>query len=347
MVVKEGIINGMGIGKTNVWLNHWFSEAYHIINMIKSSGNFRVVGTGGHANCVYRVVCDVFETEPVLENKDYVDFCLDFCKKHGIEIFVPRRAAVRTAERADEFRSAGVKVLVEECEKMKTLSDKERTYAAAANSGVCRVPERAVAHTVAEFESAYGRLKTPSNRVCFKFAKDEGAASFRIVDAEAGTGIDSLKNQPGRRMTFGDAIRTLASLEPFPDLMVMPYLDGREVSVDCLRTDNGSIIIPRFKTSGRTEEIRFDDDIVSVCENLLALFDLQRPCNIQFRYHNDVPYLLEINARMSGGIQYSCTATGVNIPGIAIHRLMGRRREWRMPRGNKTVSFVAMPVILP
>ncbi|MDR0654214.1 MAG: ATP-grasp domain-containing protein [Synergistaceae bacterium] len=335
----------MSIGKTNVWLNHWFSEAYHIVNLIKSDGGFRVFGTNDHANCVYRAVCDAFETEPVLKNNQYVDFCLDFCKKHDIEIFVPRRGAVQAAERAGEFRLAGVKVLVEESEKMKTLSDKERTYMAA-NAGACRVPDRAVVCTAAEFESAYRRLKTQSNRVCFKFVKDEGATSFRVVDTGAETEIRSLKSPPGRKMTFDDAMKILSASEPFPDLMVMPYLDGPEVSVDCLRTDDGSIIIPRFKTPGRAEEIRFDDDILSVCEGLLALFDLRRPCNMQFRYHDGVLCLLEINPRMSGGVQYSCAATGVNIPGIAVHGLMGQRREWRMPKENRVVSFVAMPVVL-
>ncbi|MDR2137473.1 MAG: ATP-grasp domain-containing protein [Synergistaceae bacterium] len=317
--------------------------------MIKNGGNFRVVGTAEHANCVYRSVCDAFETEPALENNEYVDFCLDFCKKHGIEIFVPRRAAVRVAERADEFRSAGVRVLVEEDEKMKTLSDKELTYAAVSSAGACRVPDRAVARTVAEFESAYGRLRKTSDKVCFKFAQDEGATSFRVVDPGAGVGLNSLKSPPGRKITFDDAVRALSASEPFPDLMIMPYLDGREVSADCLRTDDGSIIIPRFKTLGRAEEIRFDDGVISVCEKLLALFDLQCPCNIQFRYHDGVLRLLEINPRMSGGIQYSYAATGVNIPGIALHRLMGQRREWRMPRmprEGKVVSFVAMPVVL-
>jgi hypothetical protein len=343
---KEEITSEMRTGKTNVWLNHWFSEAYHIVNMIKSDGNFRVVGTGEHINCVYRAVCDAFETEPVLENNQYVDFCLDFCKRHDIEIFVPRRAAVQTAARAREFRLAGVRVLVEESEKMETLSDKERTYTVVSNAGTCRVPDRAIVRTAAEFESACRRLKTPSNRICFKFVKDEGATSFRVVDPGAERGINSLKSSPGRKMTFDDAIRILSASESFPDLMVMPYLDGPEVSVDCLRTDDGSIMIPRFKTPGRAEEIRFDDGVLWACERLLALFDLQRPCNMQFRYHEGVLCLLEINPRMSGGIQYSYAATGVNIPGIAVHRLMGQRREWRVSRENKVVSFVAMPVVL-
>ena len=34
-------------------------------------------------------------------------------------------------------------------------------------------------------------------------------------------------------------------------------------------------------------------------------------------------YLLEINSRMSGGLQLSCKATGINIPSIAINQLLG------------------------
>lgn len=55
------------------------------------------------------------------------------------------------------------------------------------------------------------------------------------------------------------------------------------------------------------------------------------PLNIQFKCMNGKPYLLEINPRMSGGLQASCMATGINIPNIALNQLMGINIQWKYP----------------
>ena len=49
------------------------------------------------------------------------------------------------------------------------------------------------------------------------------------------------------------------------------------------------------------------------------------PYNIQFRYDkkSNIPYLLEINTRMSGGLYLSCEATHLNIANIALKQLCG------------------------
>ena len=34
--------------------------------------------------------CDHVEVEPVLNGEDYVAFCLDFCSRNRIDVFIPR-----------------------------------------------------------------------------------------------------------------------------------------------------------------------------------------------------------------------------------------------------------------
>ena len=70
---------------------------------------------------------------------------------------------------------------------------------------------------------------------------------------------------------------------------------------------------------------------------------MEFPCNIQFKLEGDEPYLLEINTRMSGGLQMSCLAAGVNIPNIALNKLLGRDIPWSLRRENKLVSYIEMP----
>ncbi len=49
---------------------------------------------------------------------------------------------------------------------------------------------------------------------------------------------------------------------------------------------------------------------------------LKFPCNIQFKIKEGIPYLLEINTRMSGGLQMACLAADINIPNIALNKLL-------------------------
>ena len=59
-----------------------------------------------------------------------------------------------------------------------------------------------------------------------------------------------------------------------------------------------------------------------------------------------IPYLLEINTRMSGGLQMGCLAAGVNIPNIALNKMFGCDIDWTMDRTEKTVSYIELPQII-
>ena len=74
--------------------------------------------------------------------------------------------------------------------------------------------------------------------------------------------------------------------------------------------------------------------------------NLEFPCNIQFKLKDDIPYLLEINTRMSGGLQMSCLAADVNIPNIALNKLLGNDIDWSMDKREKTVSYIEIPQII-
>ncbi|MDR0653932.1 MAG: ATP-grasp domain-containing protein [Synergistaceae bacterium] len=331
-----------------VWFNHWFSTAYNIICMIKEDEDvdFVTVGSNTDENCVYRAVCDEWFTEAAFDDSaEYVDFCVAFCREHEIDVFVPRRNMREVSRRLSEFDAIGVKVLVERnCRITSAFSDKAETYRLFGESEIGHIPPYCIVNSVAEYEEAYRRLKTEDNRVCLKFASDEGAVSFRVVDDRIGY---NLTENVGAKMTHASVIKMLSRLKKFPALLVMPYLSGTEVSVDCLSMRDGEhIIIPRYKSWGRSETIKFDPDIMNICSSFLDKFGLRCPCNLQFKYEGDVPYFLEVNARMSGGIQLSYAATGVNIPNIAVNRLLGIEKRQVWDKTTRVVSFIETSVLL-
>ena len=127
--------------------------------------------------------------------------------------------------------------------------------------------------------------------------------------------------------------------------MVMPYLSGDEISADCLQTADGPIILPRIKNITRVERMCFSEEILEKTQEVLNAVDLRCPCNVQFKMLDGKMYFLEVNTRMSGGIQYACASAGVNIPDIAVSQLLGIRKTWKICKEEKCVTYVETPLV--
>ena len=309
-----------------IWFNHWFSTAYSIIQLIKKDeSDFQIIGSNEREQAVYKKVCDEWHIEPVLKDEEYVSYCLDFCEKNRIDIFAPRRKLVAISRHKDQFERIGVKVLVDDYE------------------GI--VPEYCSVTTADEFLHAYESLKEKHSSVCFKFVNDEGGNSFRrIVDHE--NAFSELRWRQGSRITIRKAYSALSEVERFGPVIVMPYLPGEEISVDCLKTKDGIIAVPRYKGTSRAERIKYDPDIIRYCQDFYGKVNLEMPCNIQYKFSGEIPYILEVNTRMSGGVQMSYVGSGINIPNIAINKLLGRPKEWHCENRECIVSYAEIPMLM-
>ena len=184
-----------------------------------------------------------------------------------------------------------------------------------------------------------------NNFNCYIIDDSQYLMSFKLID-NTRKGYGALFSPSRVRVTYDDAVEALSQAEIFPELIVMPYLSGLEISVDSLMTEDGVIMLPRFKTWTRSEIVRFDPYIISVCEKFFEKYGLECPCNIQFKLLGDTPYFLEVNTRMSGGVQKGVLATGVNLPNIAVNKLLGIRKPWNIDMTEKKVSFIETPVIV-
>lgn len=96
--------------------------------------------------------------------------------------------------------------------------------------------------------------------------------------------------------------------------MIMPLLYN-EISCDCLGTDKEFICIAREKIKGHCEIVSSNKELTDICKKIYEYFGLKGISNIQFRHAKDgKAYLLEINTRMSGGVQIGCLGAGINLP---------------------------------
>ncbi|MBT9775953.1 hypothetical protein GPL15_05480 [Clostridium sp. MCC353] len=330
-----------------VWFNHWFSTSYRLIELMKEDEKEEVyvIGSNRKVNAVIQKVCDEWYEEPCLDGEDYINYCVDFCREHQVQVFVPRRKMVDISRHMDRFLRMGVRVLVDDYEKIALLNDKAAAYQMFKECKGIHVPDYALVRDVDSLETAYASLKERHNDLCIKFVEDEGGMSFRRLKDHVDE-YQSLCTYPGNGIAYEDLIRILKPRGTFKDMMIMPYLPGDEISVDCLNTKSGLIAVPRVKGASRDERVVFDEEIHNMCEIILKKVPLQYPCNIQFKLKGQIPYLLEINTRMSGGLQMSCLSAGVNIPNIALNKVLGREISWDVCREEHIVSYIEMPVII-
>lgn len=333
-----------------IWFNHWFTTAYHLINLIKTGdpGMHTVIGSSKNSDAIYRQACDEWYLEADKIGPDeYVAFCVAFCKEHSVDVFAPRRFLVDVVKHAGEFSKIGVKLLADTSfQTVKMLDDKMSTYAFFKQHFPQFVPEVRAVCSVEEFLAAYEELKESSTRVCYKLAVDEGARSFRVIDEGIET-ADALLVSPGTKITLAAAQKVLAQYDFSVPLLLMPYLSGTEISVDCLATDQGSLTIPRYKIDHRFSEVTFDRGLMDTCSKIVDSLQIKMPLNIQFKMECGEPYLLEINPRMSGGLQLSCMASGINIPNLAVNQLFGISKHWRYPDVyTRKVAHLESPICL-
>jgi biotin carboxylase len=158
-----------------------------------------------------------------------------------------------------------------------------------------------------------------------------GGQGFRTLTT-APLSLDELLAHPTARVTLDEAVEALdkAGPEATPPLLVMPYLTGPEVSVDCLATPAGTVLaaLPRVKV-GRERRLVEDPAAVEVARTLVERHRLGLLSNTQVRYWQHPllddgprPYYLETNARMSGGL-YQTAASGLNLPWAAVRLARG------------------------
>lgn len=333
-----------------VWFNHWFSTAFHIIELIKKDCKYElhVIGSNRNPDSVVQLACDEWHTEPdTMSDEEYLEFCAEFCSEHHVEVFVPRRGMSIISRNSGRFREMGVKLLLDQDSAIiDILKNKISTYRRFENVIPECIPMHFEVGSSEEFLDAYEKITAYHERACLKFADDEGASSFRVIDNSL-QGKTALYTAPGMKITFDKAVEIMEDYDFARKLIVMPYLKEVEVSADCLNTRQGKIIIPRFKENGRIYTIRFDEDIMEYCRRIMDDTGLEMPCNIQFKYNDSKPYLLEVNTRMSGGVQLSCIGTGVNIPQLAFYKTMGSDTEWSMVQQEQKVSYIESPVRIP
>lgn len=306
-----------------VWFNKTFSSVAAAIRLIReadTSHHYHLVCTHTKAFSPAFLAADESATEPnKLTGKAYVEWCLEFCRTQQIDIFMPGKEAGLISAAKEQFAAQGTRVLsVANQQTLELLNDKAAFYHDV-KLPLAPPAEFAQFENLHQFEAAYADLRARHPILCVKPSVSVYGLGFSILN-EARCSAQLLMEGVQYQMGLEDFRRGIATLGEFRTMLLMEYLDGHEYSVDCL-ADNGRLIcaIPRKKSMlighGQTIDVR--DDIQACAAELAAQYNLNGIFNAQFREGRNGLRLLEINARMSGGIGMACLA-GANLPYLAL-----------------------------
>lgn len=287
-----------------IWFNHWFSTAYYFIKSLKEDKNNYVIATNQNPYCVYSLIADEFYLEKELPETDYVDWCLNFCGEHSIDVFFVRHNANAILRNLVRFDTAGVKVIIDSNFNMhRTLGSKFDSYELIRDTGACKTVATYRVTAPEDFKKAYDELKIRygnNHPICVKADVDEGGITYRKL------------------ATYDDFAAYFRALKStFRPLVLMPYLEGPEISIDCINLNGELVAVPRIKASSRTTQISFDPALLAIAERVNKVIDIRYPYNIQLRSLNGEFVFMEVNTRLSGG-SYKDEAIGCSFPKLAL-----------------------------
>lgn len=313
----------------NVYFNSCFTQTAEAIKFLKKHEyNTKIFITNTTDNSSLRAVADYYEIEDKkLEGLEYANYCVDFCKKHNIDVFFVRYKCETLCNYKHMFDEIGVKVtFITNPDNYIILNNKAMTYKAIENDDIIKIPPYKVVKTFEEYKSAYNMIKEEGFGVCLKPVVGVGAVGFKVVKENL-TAYRELQIGGSTTVSKERLDSILQKEDTFEPIMLLGYLEGDEYSVDCL-SNNGELIdaIPRIKINNYLQFLKPEKKYIEVARKLSKKFNLSHIFNFQIKYHNDEMYLIEINTRMSGGTFKSCTS-GINLMTKELDLLLGRNVE--------------------
>ena len=100
----------------NIWFNRAYSTTALTIALLRDNPDqvpVRVLGTHKDLSSPVMGACDVIAREPEesVIGVAYVDWALDFCRQHSVDVFIPRLHLNTIAAARERFTAAGVAVV--------------------------------------------------------------------------------------------------------------------------------------------------------------------------------------------------------------------------------------------
>lgn len=303
----------------NVWINQAGSPRVHAMRMLRENPEgwpVKIFATRTDTDNPALYFADLGSTEPGdgMPDAEYAQWAVDYVRTHRIHVILPTARMGALASRRSDFEALGSTLMCGDVQVGAMAHSKAATYERAAELGVA-VPPYFLVDTSEQFRDAVLAIRSSGHTACVKPDTGFSAFAFRIIKDTA-LSMENLLG-PVRAVidmeTYAVAMEKAALHgERVPQLMVMPFLADPEVSSDNLCAADGSTLMSITRSKRRWyREFPHHPEITEMSAVLTRGLPLPYFSNTQFRFLDGRPVLLEINDRVSGGLDQT-EATGVN-----------------------------------
>lgn len=294
-------------------------------------------------------VADKAVVSPLIYDKHYIEFLLNYCKKNEIKALVSLfdiDLSVLAAHKSD-FESIGTKVIVADSNFISICEDKWKTFQFLERNGF-NAPK-----TYIELSDAKQALSNKDLQFPVIVKPRWGMGSISVYDADNFEELEVLykKSLAKIKNTY---LKYESSADYDRAVLIQEKLSGQEYGLDIMNDLEGNYINTSVKMkyamrSGETDSAVTIDDpqLKRMGERLSSLS--QHPGNLDvdvFMVGND-PYILEMNPRFGGGYPFSHVA-GANLPLAIVKWLKGQKVDKKLlqPKiGVKAQKDISMVIL--
>lgn len=305
-----------------------------IINCLRNNGEreLYIVGVDMNKYATCRTKVDNFYTIPHAEDPTFIDEILNICENENIDIvlsIVTRELEILAVEK-ERFENLGVKLLVMDYEPLHIANNKGLLLNAMKEAGI-RTPSFRIVNTPKELEIASYELDYPNKPVVIKPTYGNGSRGTRILDESQSLYDRFFKEKPNSMYsTLEDVMNIFNEKNTIPEMMVMEYLPGADLSVDIL-ANKGEVLYVSCRRGNVVSSIMVNSivdlnyDAIELCKQVTKVLKLDGNMGFDTKEDvNGIPQLMEINPRLPAGVVASVGA-GINFPYLGIKRALGEK----------------------
>jgi len=275
-----------------------------------------IVGVDIKTECVGQYFCDIVYKVPEPQKKlEYIEAIMDICRRNEVQLILPQvtKELAVFAEYQDAFYKNGIYVLVSPLAAVEIANNKFKIMEYARKSGV-PVGQFWLARNRSEILEAVSSLGYPQKNGVVKLPISNGSRGVRIL-TEAVNKLDAFLNEKpsGMSITLSDFL-SFYDEKVIPEILVMEYLPGRELTVDVYGGQRTADAVVRTRDR-IVNGISFQGTVIShpvlesVCKSLTLGLGLRYAHGFQFKEdEGGNPKLLECNPRIQGTMAASCLA---------------------------------------
>ncbi|MDD5268426.1 MAG: ATP-grasp domain-containing protein [Methylococcales bacterium] len=334
-----------------IWFNKTFSTISAVFTDLRQStpaGEVTLICTHTHTTASAFLAADESRLEPAeLTGLAYVEWCVDFCRQHDVNLFWPGKEAALISKYHVLFQSIGTQVMsVADYDTLTLLHDKAIFYTGL-SPDIAPIMDFIAVNNRDEFDSAVTTLSAKHEKLCVKPAVSVFGLGFRVLDTQRDS-ITQLLKGVEYQIPMQELRQGMNNTPEFNTLLVMEHLGGPEWSVDCAGRYGELLCAVQRKKSllaGFGQVIDNNAKIHGMVGRLTAHYRLNGLFNIQFKEGVNGPRLLEINPRPSGGFGMACLS-GANLAHIALQSIKGETVQSPKIRYGLKVTEINTPVVL-